>query len=272
MNRLFDIIFYSLGGVSPAYGIAAVSLLASVVILYLFKLTADQAGIRQAKDRAKAYLLELRIYRDDVGLSLAAIKSILIANILYIKAAAKPMLAIALPILFIIVQLGSRYEHRPLRPGEPAIVSVKLDEGLAGAERFFGRDEIKLIAPDGITIETPAMRIPARREIDWRIRADRAGAFELRIAIDGQGLTKQVVAGEGLARISTRRVSSGLEAALLGAGEPAIPDSSPVESIEVKYPPRTLSIFGLEMHWLLAFFLFCLLFAYGMRGLFKVEI
>ena len=50
----------------------AVSLLTALLMLFVFQLTSNQAGIRRAKDRIKAHLLELRLFKDNMRVTLWA--------------------------------------------------------------------------------------------------------------------------------------------------------------------------------------------------------
>ncbi len=268
VSGLFDALFAVLRPLGPAAAMAVISLLVGLLMLFIFKKTSNQDGIRGSKDRIKAHLLELRLYKSDFGQTMRSQGGILAANGRYVLYALKPMLVMIVPILLILIQLDARFGARALAEGETALVKVAVvpELGLAGLEPV-------LEAPAGIAVETPALRIEEEHEVDWRIRAVAAGRHELKIRIGDAAATKTVAVGsKSPARIAPLSVRAGGVAELLHPGEPALPRGSAIVSIEVTYPAARLSYFGWRMHWLVAFFLLSIAFGFGLKGVFKVEI
>jgi hypothetical protein len=268
VSGLFDALFAVLRPLGPAGAMAAVSLLVGLFMLFIFKKTSDQAGIRRSKDRIKAHLLELRLYKSDFGQTMRSQGGILKANGRYVLHAVRPMLVMIVPILLVLVQLDARFGARALQPGETALVKVKVDASIA-----LGDAEPVLSAPAGIVIETPPLRIEEAHEVDWRIRAQAAGRHELTVGIGGWTGTKDAAVAVGApAKISPLRIRRGGLDELFHPGEKPLPRGSIVASIEVTYPGGRLDYFGWRMHWLVAFFLLSIVFGFGLKGLFGVEI
>jgi hypothetical protein len=268
VSGLFDALFAVLRPLGPASAMAAVSLLVGLLMLFIFKKTSNQDGIRRAKDLIKAHLLELRLYKSDFGQTMRSQGGILAANGRYVLYALKPMLVMIVPILLVLIQLDARFGARALAEGETALVKVRVVPalGLAGVEPV-------LEAPAGVTVETPPLRIEEEHEVDWRIRAVAAGRHELRIRIGGAAAAKTVFVRERPpARIAPLSVRAGGLDELFHPGERALPRGSAIVSIEVTYPSARLSYFGWRMHWLAAFFLLSIAFGFGLKGVFKVEI
>ncbi len=65
-----------------------------------------------------------------------------------------------IPVSIIMINTASRYEYRPLQPGESTIVKINLskDKQLTGKNH-----EVKLSVPEGLRIETPPLRIGGRQ-------------------------------------------------------------------------------------------------------------
>ncbi|MCX6560978.1 MAG: hypothetical protein NTZ26_10775 [Candidatus Aminicenantes bacterium] len=268
INGLFDALFAVLRPLGPAGAMAALSLLVGLFMLFIFKKTSNQAGIRRSKDRIKAHLLELRLYKRDFGQTMRSQGGILKANGQYVLYAVKPMLVMIIPILLVLIQLDARFGARALRPGETALVKVKVDASVA-----LGDAEPVLETPAGIVVETPPLRIEEEHEVDWRIRAAAAGRHEMTVRIGGLVETKGVAVGIGApAKISPLRIRRGGLDELFHPGEKPLPRGSAIASIEVTYPGTRLNYFGWRMHWLVAFFLLSIVFGFGLKGLFKVEI
>ena len=59
---------------------------------------------------------------------------------------------------------------------------------------------------------------------------------------------------------------------VLNPGEAPLPSASVVRSVEVKYPPASMSLFGWHIHWLIVYFILSIAFGFAFKGVFKVEI
>lgn len=106
----------------------------------------------------------------------------------------------------------------------------------------------ELRAPDGIAVESPAIRVDGGRQISWRIRALRPMKGELEFVFPSQAIEKSVQAGVGPSYISERRVSSVLDRIWYPA-ESRLPTGS-VDWIELRYPSATVHALGLDLRWL----------------------
>jgi hypothetical protein len=268
VGGLFDALFAALGRLGPEGSMAVVSLLVALFMLFIFKKTSNQAGIRRAKDRIKAHLLELRLYKSDFGQTMRSQGRILAANGRYFLYALKPMLVMIVPILLVLVQLDARFGSRALEPGETALLKVKVEPsvGLTGLEPV-------LEAPAGIFVETPPLRIEEEHEVDWRVRAVTKGVHALTVRIGDLTANKNLSVSRPLpAKVVPLRVRRGGTAELLHPGEKPLPKGFGIVSIEVAYPSDRLSYFGWRVHWLVAFFLLSILLGFGLKGVFKVEI
>ena len=54
---IFDILFYPFAGLHPVWGLIFISVITGVLMLLIFKVTSNQAGIRKTKSHIQAYLL-----------------------------------------------------------------------------------------------------------------------------------------------------------------------------------------------------------------------
>lgn len=267
MTAIFDLLLAPFARLSPWYGIAAVSLLTGVVMLLIFRCTSNQTAIRRAKDRIRAHLLELRLYRDDMRVLLRAQKDILLANLAYLGHSLRPLVVMIVPVVLILIQLDAHYGYRPLRPGGAAIVTARFAQGfdLRGGA-------VRLIAPAGLRVETPPLRIPSLGEVDWRIGAERPGRYALTLVVGDQRIEKQVVVADSNVRVSPQRVGSSLWAVMMNPGERPLPEGSAVRAVAVQYKPAALPFFRWNIHWLVAFFILSIAFGFALKGVFRVEV
>ena len=269
INGFFSLLISPLRNTDPVWSLALFSLVIGIIMLIIFRYTSDQQKIRETKNKIRAYIFELSLFKDEVGIVLSAQKNIYIYNLKYIKYALKPMLFMMIPLALILIQLDSWYGHRPLKPDESAIVSLELHDGDAPLS------DVTLTSGSGIKIETPPLRIPDRNEIDWRIRAQKAGDRDLTFNVSGEEIRqKVVVTGQGLVQVTpfASASASGFRDALLNPAQTPLPSGSRVKQIKIGYPANSIEIYKWHVHWLVLVFVLSMVFGFTLKGLFRVEI
>jgi hypothetical protein len=267
-GRIFEIIFLPFRQASPWFGMILISLLTGLLMLFIFRHTSNQEGIRKAKNKIKAHLLELRLYKDNMRVSLKAYGHILLANLKYLSYSAKPMLVMIVPVLLILIQLNLWFGYRSLDVGQEAVLKIKLEEGKNPFQI-----EIAIEPPAGISVETPALRIEELREIDWRLRALDKGVHTITFRWENQSFPKQVaVEQHRLSKISALKAGSSFFDQMFNPGERPLQKNLGIQSVEVTYPAPGMNLFGWHIHWLIVFFALSIIFGFGLKGFFKVEI
>jgi uncharacterized membrane protein (DUF106 family) len=271
LNFTFDGLLGLFSGLNPSFGLLAVSVITGVLMLLVFRHTSDQKGIKRAKNLVKAHFLAIRLYKDDISQMLSTMKNIIVSNLFYMSKSLKPMMFMLVPVALVLIQLDSRYEHRPFKIGEPTIVSVRLTPDKTPST-LSALSEVTLHAPEGIKIETPPLRIPEKLEVAWRIRMEKEGIYDLIIQSGGQKFSKRLNVSSELTALALNKERTSFTAALFNPAEISLPSDSPFESIAITYPKRTLNMFGVSFHWLAGFFVLSLIAGFALKGVFKVEI
>jgi uncharacterized membrane protein (DUF106 family) len=257
--------FRSLG---PWPGLVAVSLLTALLMLEVYKLTSNQTAIRRAKDRIKAHLLEMRLYKDNMRVTLGAQGAILKANLAYMAANLKPLAVMIVPLVLILAQLSVWYDRAPLRAGEETLIKVRFDPVVDPLAL-----DLSLETPPGIEITAPVVRIADEHEAAWRIKAVAPGAGRLTVRIGRLSVEKTIAVGAAApARVSALATRGSFWKRVLYPGEAPLPAETPVRSVEVLYPAARLAAFGLAVHWLIAYLVLSIVFGFALKGVFKVEI
>jgi hypothetical protein len=123
-----------------------------------------------------------------------------------------------------------------------------------------------------VTVETPGVRIKEDLQVSWRIRADEAGRHALSATTGPNSVEKELLVGTAWGAVSRKRTGAGFFSKLLHAGESPISRAEVVESFEVRYPARDLSLFGWGMNWLIFFFVVSILAGFLLRKPLGVEI
>jgi len=126
LNRVFDLALDPFSGMSPWAGMCAISLLASVLVLLVFRACSDRSLIKRRKGKFVARVLELALFRQDVVVNLGSFGRVLAANFWYLAALLRPLMVSIVPLLLILVQVHSFFAYRPLRVGETALIKARL--------------------------------------------------------------------------------------------------------------------------------------------------
>jgi hypothetical protein len=247
----------------PIVGLAVLSALAGLLMLWLFGRTSNQAAIARTKRRVYAHLYELRLFADEPSLMWRAQGQLLAANARYLGLMLIPAVVVAVPIIVLLIRLDAYYGRAPLPVGSDAIVTLET-HGTLDPHSPAPRIE----APSGIAVETPAVRVISERQVSWRIRALRPVSGELKFALPEGTAEKRIESGSGFRFVPGRRTSSAM-AALWYPDEPRLAGSA-VKWIEVEYPSAEIEFLGLRWHWLIWFTLISMLTALVFKKRFGV--
>jgi len=255
----------------PGLGLLVVSVLTGVVMLLIFGKTSNQKAIRAAKARLKAHVAEIWLFKDNLGQMLLATARVFGHTGRYFLHSLRPLIFIFIPVVIIMVMLGVRFAHRPFRPAESAVVAVTVDE------KAWTRDaSVSLTGSEGVEVVTPALRIPEKREIDWRIRVREAGTHEVTVTTPRGAVTKKIEARENarpLVPLAASRGRTFSSAFLEYPVEPPLPAASGVREIRVvDWPTRELRFLGFSVNWLVAFFILSMAAGFAVKDLFGVEV
>ena len=270
LRALVDGLLFPFRGFPPIVGLTVVSLLTSILLLIVFKKTSNQKALEAVKRKIHAGLFEIRLFNDDFRSILRSQLDILRHNLSYLRYSTVPMIWTLPPLVLLIAQLQFHYGYESLRVGQPAIVKATLrSAGEGGA-----KPAIRLEAPEaGVEVKEPAVWIPSLREMAWRIEPQAPGEYELRLANGSESVTKTVrvmAETDPVVQRSPLRVRGFLEE-LLYPAEPPLPEGA-FESVAVTYPEASVDVFGIELHWMIVYFVLSIAFAFLLRGTFKVTI
>jgi uncharacterized membrane protein (DUF106 family) len=268
LRALVDGLLYPFRGLPPIVGLTFVSLLTSVLLLIVFKKTSNQKALEAVKRKIHAGIFEIRLFNDDFRSILRSQLDILRHNLSYLRYSVVPMIWTLPPLVLLIAQLQFHYGYESLRPGQPALVKATLraSEGVKPA--------LRLEAPgQGLEVKEPAVWVPSLREMAWRVEPLAAGEYELKVVNGSETVTKTLRVMEGadlVVRRSPLKVRGFLDE-LLYPAEPPLPAGG-FESIAVTYPEANVDVFGIELHWMIVYFVLSIAFAFLLRGTFKVTI
>jgi uncharacterized membrane protein (DUF106 family) len=267
-GKIFEIVFFPFRNMSPWIGMILISLLTALLMLFVFRFTSNQQGIKNVKNKIKAHLLEFRLFKDSLKISLKAQGSILRYNLKYISYTAKPLLVMIIPLILILIQLNLWFGYNSLTPGQKTILKAELERDQSLLDIDF-----KIEISSGLVVETLPLRIENKGEVNWRLQTEEAGIHELTLTVNGQRIVKKVaVAQSPLSKISPMKIRRNFMDELFNPGEAPLPGDIPVKSLEIKYPSQSMNLFGWRIHWIIVYFALSIIFGFTFKGVFKVEI
>ena len=261
---MFDFVFRLLRAFPPLLILAIFAVIAAVFTLLVFRWTSNQKAIRRAKDQIGAHVLEIRLFPDQLSVVARAYFTLLGSLFAYLRHVLRPAVVLLVPFSILFVQMEAYFEHTPIPSGENFLMraSVVEEKDLSGVE---------LALPPGISLTAPAVHIAPDREVDWRLRAEAAGDFEVRVHCAGGEYTKRIVVGKGLERVNSERRRGGLWETLISQGERPLPENGLLEKIEAQYPARSIAVWKWGLNWIVPFLVLMLIAALALKDLLRTE-
>lgn len=271
-SAIFDLLLRPFEGLSPLWSLVPLGVVFTVFALYVFKWTSDQQALDRVKRRIHAGIFEIRLFNDDLRSIARSQLDVMGQVVKQLALTLVPLLWMLIPFAIIIPQLQFRYGYSGLRPGETTLLEVTM-RGEGGAEETApdpnrAKPSLRLEAPPGVEVQTEALWIPLENELVWRLGGREPGSYQLRLVDDsGFETTKSLVVSDRVVRRSPIKVNSGDWLGQIAyPGETPVPKDGPIEKIELAYREADVSFFGWKTHWLIAFVLLTIVFAFALRG------
>jgi hypothetical protein len=246
---------------------SAVAAVTGGLLLLAFKYTSNQRAIKRVRDDITANLLALKLYKESARVTLAAQGRLLVGAGRLLVLALAPTAAMAVPVTLTFYQLSLWYQQRPLRVGEEAIVTLRLD-----GDPNASFPEVSLRPTDAVETTVGPVRVFSKREVCWNVKARENGYHRLTFQVGGQAVDKDLAVGDGFMRVSALRPEAVVSKALVEypAERPFGPDS-PVRSIAIDYPARSSWVSGTN-HWMIFWFAVSFVAAFSFRRVLRVNL
>lgn len=255
----------------PVVGLVVWSAVFGVLAAIAFRYTSNQRGLKRVAEQLRANLLAMRLFKDDLWVTLRTQAALFRAAGLRLWYSLPPMLVMIIPFGLLITHLAMWYEFRPLAPGEATVVTVKLANDAWPVWK-----DAALQAPEGIAVETPAVRDSREKAVSWRVRATAPGAHRLRWEVGEQSVEKLISVAGGdpdrvLAPASPVRAGASVGERLLYPLEPGLPADGPVREIVAQMPARDTPLLGWSLPWWLTFLIVTMAAALLVKPLMRVQ-
>ncbi len=174
-----------------------------ILLLVCFKYTSNQRAIKRVRDDINANLLALKLFKDNTRVALQAQGRLFLDAGRLFFLALVPVAVTLVPVILILGQLSLWYQQRPLRVGEEAVVTLKLNGDVF--------PEVSLQPTNAAQVTVGPVRVLSKREVCWNIKACRNGCHRLAFHVNGQTIDKELAVGNGFQR--SQRPATGVELA-----------------------------------------------------------
>jgi hypothetical protein len=264
---VFDFALRPFVRLDPLWALAFLALLSAVGVLMTVRLFSNQAELKRVKNKIKAHFLELKLFKNDPRAVLHAQKALLLYNGRYLMLLLKPTLIMLPFLLILLIHTDAWFSHRPLQPGESAVVSLATTQG--GRESLAS---IRISHGAGLAVETPSLTDFAQNQVSWRIRALEEGNHPLNFEGLDTNVGKTVVVRWRRMARAARRIDATVPGLLLYPPEQPLLSAVPLAGIELAYPARSIQLLWWRIHWMVIFFAFVLVFILLCRRALRVTI
>lgn len=279
-NWLFELTYAPMAGWPPWASLGVISAVIGVVMLLAYKYTSWQSQIGKARDEIKARMLAMRLFKDNLGVTLASQGGVVWSSLKILFLSIPPILVAMIPMVPLLAQLAGRYQFAPLPTGTSTYVRVWLSDEFAATE-VKGEAKLALDPVPGVTVEK-FWRSADSTEAWWKIRCDQPGKHTLTVRAGDEAVTKSLPVGEYGSitdAISPKRTSfykGALDNTLMLPWEPPPQADSPVRAIEISgimesAAPDVLPI-PFVGNWILYFLIVSIVFALIVKPVFNVRI
>lgn len=266
INNFFDLLVWPLAGM-PALALIFLSVMTAVAALFIFKIATNQKNLTVARDRLVGHIYEMGLYQDHLSVLARIQGSLARANLRYLALTVPALLALLVPMVITVVQVESRFAHRPLDAGETTIFSVEMKADQAA--RIFDLD-LKL--PAGVTIEAGPVRNQPTATVSWKLLVEDPDSDPVRLLLDGQELVARNLRPPGRLPRLNESSGTGFLAPMLAPGVAPLPADGVLSRVTLRFPERDTSYLGLHLNWLVAFCIFSLLGGLLLKDAFKVSL
>ncbi len=262
VSAVGDLVYGCLRPFPPWVGITVIAALTGLVMLLNFRFTSNQEAITRAKDDMKAHLLAMKLFKEDLRTVALSQLRLLWAICRLQRYVLTPVVVALFPMSLLLAQMGVRYQWRPVPPGDAVIVEMAVD-----SERV-DPNAIRLIEHAGVDVE--AGPVPGGGMVVWRLSGQTPGRYVLVFDVGGERVTKELVVGDGLHRVSALRPGSSWLDRMLHPVERPIDEATGVRSIEITYPSADSYVCGADW-WVAYFFVVSMAVALIFKPAFNVK-
>ena len=225
IRAFFHVLLSPFAGRPVFLSLVPISALFGLAVLFAFELLSNRTAIAATRRRLWAHLLAIGLYAEELAVVGESALGVIQENARLLLYSVPALLVLTPVIALLFSHLDSFYGSSTLRPGSPAVLTVRLRDVRNGWPK------LDLRAPAWIAIDIPPIHVAATNEVSWRIRALRTNRGSVTITAGTESVTKEIDSRPGPQYFSDVRAQSGLTA-LHYPAEPILPDGD-ITGVEI---------------------------------------
>ncbi len=273
LDKLTDYCVVPFAWCSDEVALVLLSFFVSVIVLAIFKRISNQENIQYHKNIIFGYILETGIFRDQIGRILVNQFNILKHNLVYLRYVATPFLILMLPIVFICIELDSRLGFQPFQNEQAFIIQATFsEESILNSPEIV--NTIRCESSDGITIETPPLRIPSEGSVFWRARVTNpAENSSVRLLVDHSPgiIEKSVQTGSSNHQILPTISRSDTWTSFLFFYEKPMNKDYAIQTVKINYKRKDISLLSVKLPAVIWFFILTIVFGFIVKPFLRVS-
>ncbi|HEV1284290.1 MAG TPA: hypothetical protein VNU44_03240, partial [Bryobacteraceae bacterium] len=171
-----------------------VSVLYGVLAVLIFRRLTEKSSVGRTVNRILAHVMELGLFIDSPSLVFRAQRDLVRENLRLLRLTILPGAILALLFALLYPPMNTMYGRAPLPIREPSVVTIQMKDAAMPA--------VQLEAPEGIIVETPAIRILHDHQISWRVRPLRPTTADFKFRLDNHSAIRSIEIPYPAARIA----------------------------------------------------------------------
>jgi len=273
LTKVFNVLLTPFNGVNDFWPILILSVILSFIILYILKFISFPKKIVESKEKIKANIFAIRIYKDFWKVIVSSFFKSLFHTFRYFIFNFAPFLIIIPLLLPVFSQMEVRYGMRPFNPGETFVLKADLEKEYLKSEVSLDENEsVKpKMRPVFINAWLDEEKTKSISVANWKLEAVKEGNVKLGIRIGERVFYKSIVVGTSQDPLSNRKYRDSNLNHFFYPVESLIENNEVLKSLKISYPGKLVNFLGIKMHWILWNLVIVLIVILAFRKRFGVE-
>lgn len=273
ITKVFDGMLYPFSFINEFWGILFLSILTSIIALIVYKYVSSPSKIKKAKNKIKANILAIRLYKDFWKVIAGSFFKSLLYVLKYFTLNIGVIIIILPLLLPMFVQMDVRYGMRPFQVGEDIVIKAAFSKNPNDLDiQLLENVNFKpLMNPVFIDAFKDEENKKPLQEVNWKVKVTGHGATKIKIKVNDQVFEKTLLTGKQKKAFSNKKFSASSIEHFIYPVEELFPENDTLKYIYINYPGKNISFLGLGIHWLIYYLLLVLIFVLALRKRFGVE-
>ncbi len=187
---MFDAFFNTIFGpflkLGPLPTVIVLSLIVSLLMVFIYKWMTDQTKMKDLKTEIKKNQKQMKEFRKDPAKLMEVQKKVTKMNMTYMKESFKPTLITFIPIIIIFGWMNAHLYFEPITPGQEFNVDVMVDENLEG--------NVSVETAEGLDIVKNTSSVPVKNnQALFAFKADDPGEYWITFDFLDSSVQKKVI-------------------------------------------------------------------------------